>query len=97
MTQPADIATSLDHPCQSCGACCATSRDWPRFSTEDDAALDLIPEKFINARQSGMKCDGDRCSGSDRDPGADPSREQAEGVDASLQQALDRLGGRRAS
>ena len=62
MTQPADIATSLDHPCQSCGACCATSRDWPRFSTEDDAALDLIPEKFINARQSGMKCDGDRCS-----------------------------------
>jgi Fe-S-cluster containining protein len=29
---------------------------------EDDAALDLIPEKFVNARLSGMRCDGDRCS-----------------------------------
>ena len=33
-----------------------------RFTLEDDAALDLIPADFVNARQSGMKCEGDRCS-----------------------------------
>jgi Fe-S-cluster containining protein len=35
---------------------------WPRFTTEDDAALDLIPQKFVNDRLSGMRCEGDRCS-----------------------------------
>ena len=49
-------------PCQACGACCSYSSNWPRFTTEDDAALDLIPEKFVNDRLSGMRCDGDRCS-----------------------------------
>ena len=48
--------------CQSCGACCSYSQNWPRFSIEDDAALALIPEQLVNARQSGMRCDGDRCS-----------------------------------
>ncbi len=57
--QPPSISES---PCQSCGACCAYSQNWPRFSTEDDAALDLIPAKFVNGKQSGMRCDGDRCS-----------------------------------
>ena len=51
-----------ESPCQCCGACCAYSENWPRFSTEDDAALDLIPPGFVNAQQSGMRCDGDRCS-----------------------------------
>lgn len=46
--------------CQACGACCAYSAEWPRFTLEDDAALARIPEKF--ARLSGMRCDGDRCS-----------------------------------
>jgi Fe-S-cluster containining protein len=49
-------------PCQSCGACCSYSQNWPRFTLEDDAALALIPEAFINARASGMRCDGDRCT-----------------------------------
>ena len=49
-------------PCQSCGACCSYSENWPRFTTEDDAALDLIPPKFVNERLSGMRCDGNRCS-----------------------------------
>ena len=49
-------------PCQACGACCSYSSNWPRFTIEDDAALDLIPEKFVNDRLSGMRCDGDRCS-----------------------------------
>jgi uncharacterized protein len=48
--------------CQSCGACCSYSANWPRFTIEDDAALDLIPAKYVNARQSGMRCDGDRCA-----------------------------------
>ncbi|RVA08938.1 YkgJ family cysteine cluster protein, partial [Mesorhizobium sp. M7D.F.Ca.US.004.03.1.1] len=33
--------------CQSCGACCSYSAEWPRFSTEDDAQLDRIPEKYV--------------------------------------------------
>ncbi|RWH74082.1 MAG: YkgJ family cysteine cluster protein [Mesorhizobium sp.] len=48
--------------CQSCGACCSYSAEWPRFSTEDDAQLDLIPQKYVAADESGMRCDGVRCS-----------------------------------
>src|SRR6202171_1794874 len=55
-------AIDVESPCQSCGACCSYSQNWPRFTTEDDAELDLIPEKFVNERLSGMRCDGDRCS-----------------------------------
>jgi Fe-S-cluster containining protein len=51
-----------ESPCQDCGACCAYSSNWPRFTTEDDAALDLIPAKLVNERLSGMRCDGDRCA-----------------------------------
>ncbi|WP_298252816.1 YkgJ family cysteine cluster protein [Bradyrhizobium sp.] len=51
-----------ESPCQSCGACCAYSQNWPRFTIEEDAALDLIPPSFVNERGSGMRCDGDRCS-----------------------------------
>jgi Fe-S-cluster containining protein len=57
-----DLAATTDSPCQACGACCSYSANWPRFTTEDDAALDLIPETFVNAGLSGMRCDGDRCS-----------------------------------
>ncbi len=54
--------TGLQHPspCQSCGACCSFSKDWPRFTLEDDAAIARIPEAFV--ARSGMRCDGDRCS-----------------------------------
>ena len=48
--------------CQSCGACCSYSAEWPRFSTEDDAQLDLIPAKHVSVDESGMRCDGVRCS-----------------------------------
>ncbi|HTC98967.1 MAG TPA: YkgJ family cysteine cluster protein, partial [Bradyrhizobium sp.] len=33
-----------------------------RFSTEEDAALDLIPPALVNDRGSGMRCEGDRCA-----------------------------------
>ena len=49
------------NPCQSCGACCGYSANWPRFTIEEDAALDLIPAHLVNDRLSGMRCDGDRC------------------------------------
>ena len=55
-------AAESQNPCQACGACCSYSQNWPRFTIEDDAALDLIPERFVNDRLSGMRCDGDRCS-----------------------------------
>ncbi|RWK44304.1 YkgJ family cysteine cluster protein [Mesorhizobium sp.] len=48
--------------CQSCGACCSYSSEWPRFSTEDDAQLELIPQKYVAADEAGMRCDGVRCS-----------------------------------
>jgi uncharacterized protein len=54
--------TSTDNPCQACGACCGYSQNWPRFSTEEDAALDLIPPALVNERGSGMRCEGDRCA-----------------------------------
>jgi uncharacterized protein len=61
-SEPAVHSDSACSPCQACGACCSYSSNWPRFTIEDDAALDLIPEKFVNDRLSGMRCDGDRCS-----------------------------------
>ena len=48
--------------CQSCGACCAYSRTWPRFTTEEDADLDRIPAKLVREDQGGMRCVGDRCA-----------------------------------
>lgn len=55
-------AAEASSPCQTCGACCAYSSNWPRFTVENDDALDLIPAELINDRQSGMRCEGDRCS-----------------------------------
>ena len=52
----------VDNPCQGCGACCGYSANWPRFTIESDEALDAIPAELVNARQSGMRCDGDRCA-----------------------------------
>ena len=48
--------------CQACGACCAYSSEWPRFSLEDDAALERIPRRFVDDERGRMRCDGDRCS-----------------------------------
>jgi Fe-S-cluster containining protein len=49
---------SEQSPCQACGACCAYSANWPRFTTEDDSALDLIPAALVNDGLSGMRCEG---------------------------------------
>ncbi|MHA6686092.1 YkgJ family cysteine cluster protein [Mesorhizobium sp. A556] len=48
--------------CQSCGACCSYSSEWPRFSMEDDAQLERIPAKLVAVNETGMRCAGTRCS-----------------------------------
>jgi len=60
-------------PCRSCGACCAYSASWPRFSLEDDAALARISPALINADESGMRCIGDRCAALSGEVGAQTS------------------------
>jgi Fe-S-cluster containining protein len=49
-------------PCQSCGACCATSAEWPRFSLESEEALALIPPQYVDDANGRMRCEGNRCS-----------------------------------
>jgi uncharacterized protein len=56
-TLPDDDAT----PCQTCGACCSFSAEWPRFSLESEADLDRIPRELVDDRHGRMRCDGDRC------------------------------------
>jgi hypothetical protein len=56
---PGDTAEAT---CQACGACCSYSSNWPRFTVEDDAALELIPAALVNDRLSGMRCEGNRCT-----------------------------------
>lgn len=48
--------------CSTCGACCSYSRDWPRFTIEDDLAIDRIPRELVHESLSGMRCNGSRCS-----------------------------------
>jgi Fe-S-cluster containining protein len=54
----ADAAT----PCQTCGACCSFSREWPRFTTEEDIDLDRIPREFVDRSRGRMRCNGERCA-----------------------------------
>jgi uncharacterized protein len=56
------VISDSENPCQACGACCAYSRNWPRFTTESEDELDLIPENFVNEKLSGVRCEGERCS-----------------------------------
>jgi uncharacterized protein len=58
-----DVSASVSiSPCQACGACCATSANWPRFSLETDEALARIPDKFIDPSLARMRCVGNRCT-----------------------------------
>jgi Fe-S-cluster containining protein len=63
------IATSADEThddaadmCRACGACCAYSAQWPRFSLESDAVLARIPREYVDADDARMRCDGNRCA-----------------------------------
>jgi Fe-S-cluster containining protein len=61
-TEPPVAPLQGASPCRTCGACCSFARDWPRFSTEDDADLARIPSTLIAADLAGMRCEGNRCS-----------------------------------
>ena len=56
------IPTLASLDCQTCGACCSFSAEWPRFSTESDEDLDRIPENLVAETLNAMRCDGNRCS-----------------------------------
>ena len=60
LAEPDSAEASWD--CQTCGACCSYSSEWPRFTMESDDALDLIPPQFVAADERGMRCDNERCS-----------------------------------
>jgi Fe-S-cluster containining protein len=47
-------------PCTTCGACCAYSAEWPRFTCEEEDAIARLPESLVTL--SGMRCEGDRCA-----------------------------------
>ena len=47
--------------CQTCGACCAYSADWPRFALETQAEFEAIPRDYVDDARGTMRCTGDRC------------------------------------
>ncbi|MDO9416396.1 YkgJ family cysteine cluster protein [Pararhizobium sp.] len=60
-----DLLLTEDFDCQTCGACCNYSSEWPRFSLETDEELALIPLEYVAADESGMRCEDNRCSALD--------------------------------
>ena len=48
-------------PCQTCGACCAYSRDWPRFALETEEEILAIPLELVDDTRGTMRCAGNRC------------------------------------
>ena len=52
---------SFESPCQACGACCAYSRDWPRFALETEEEILAIPREYVDDARGTMRCQGDRC------------------------------------
>jgi uncharacterized protein len=50
------------YACRDCGACCAYSAEWPRFSLENEVDLDRIPRAYVDDARGRMRCEGDRCS-----------------------------------
>jgi uncharacterized protein len=48
--------------CQSCGACCSFSAEWPRFSLEAEVDIGRIPGALVDDARGRMRCNGNRCS-----------------------------------
>ena len=55
------MPSSNEALCQSCGACCAYSRDWPRFALETEEEILAIPRELVDDARGTMRCTGDRC------------------------------------
>ena len=64
---PPDELSAFD--CQTCGACCSYSSDWPRFWTESDAEMERVPARYLDLAGGRMRCDGNRCSALDGEIG----------------------------
>ncbi len=47
--------------CQTCGACCAYSADWPRFALETQEHFEAIPQEYVDDARGTMRCTGNRC------------------------------------
>ena len=62
MNQIQSVDLDASALCQACGACCSFSAEWPRFSLEDDTALDRIPRALVDDSEGRMRCIGDRCA-----------------------------------
>jgi uncharacterized protein len=56
------MPVAQESPCQACGACCAYSRDWPRFGLETEEEIEAIPRAYVDDARGTMRCDGDRCA-----------------------------------
>jgi Fe-S-cluster containining protein len=50
----------INSACQTCGACCAYSFDWPELGA-DDSDGENIPLELIDCENGRMRCVGDRC------------------------------------
>jgi Fe-S-cluster containining protein len=57
--QEAELSSAA---CQSCGACCSFSAEWPRFSLESEADISWIPRALVDDARGRMRCNGDRCA-----------------------------------
>lgn len=53
--------TPAPFDCRTCGACCAFSSEWPRFTLESEDELERIPSELVAADLSGMRCEEERC------------------------------------
>lgn len=62
MIEASETAAAMSAQCQACGACCAYSAEWPRFSLESEAELALIPPALVDDARGRMRCDGARCA-----------------------------------
>jgi Fe-S-cluster containining protein len=54
---------NLDFDCNTCGACCETSADWPKL-TDADRGADGPPPEMVTP-DGYMACQGDRCGALD--------------------------------
>jgi Fe-S-cluster containining protein len=59
---PVRVGAADQALCQACGACCAYSAEWPRFSLESEAELARIPPAYVDDANGRMRCTGDRCT-----------------------------------
>ena len=56
--EEAELSSAM---CQSCGACCSFSAEWPRFSLEDEVEIGRIPRALVDDVRGRMRCNGNRC------------------------------------